>query len=34
MFADLLVIGFICNFFVRAVSEKHHMKAGEAEATI
>jgi MFS family permease len=31
--AVLLVIGFICNFFVNAVSEKHHMKAREAEAT-
>ena len=31
--AVLLVIGFICNFFVNAVSEKHHMKTREAEAT-
>ena len=27
----LLVIGFICNYFVRAVNEKHHMRALEGE---
>jgi MFS family permease len=31
--AVLLVIGFICNAFITAVHEKHHMKMGEAEAT-
>jgi MFS family permease len=31
--AVLLVIGFICNYFVTAVHERHHMKLGEAEAT-
>jgi MFS family permease len=30
--AVLLVVGFICNFFVRAVNEKHHMKTQEANA--
>jgi MFS family permease len=31
--AVLLVIGFICNYFVTAVHERHHMKRGEeAEA--
>jgi MFS family permease len=28
--AVLLVIGFICNFFIRAVNERHHMTAEEA----
>jgi hypothetical protein len=32
--AVLLVIGFICNFFVNAVSERHHMKTREAGATV
>jgi MFS family permease len=32
--AVLLVVGFICNFFIRAVDERHHMKAQEAEATV
>jgi MFS family permease len=27
--AGLLVIGFICNFFVRAVAERYHMKAND-----
>jgi MFS family permease len=31
--AVLLVIGFICNFFVSAVHERHHMKLREAEAS-
>jgi hypothetical protein len=30
----LLVVGFICNYFIRAVDERHHMKAQEAEATV
>jgi MFS family permease len=30
--AVLLVIGFICNALVKAVHERHHMKAGEAGA--
>jgi MFS family permease len=33
--AVLLVVGFICNFYIRAVSEKHHMTAKEvAEAAL
>jgi MFS family permease len=32
--AVLLVIGFICNFFVNAVSKRHHMKTREAGATV
>jgi MFS family permease len=31
--AVLLVIGFICNFFVRAVHSRHHMKTQAAGAT-
>jgi MFS family permease len=30
--AVLLVVGFICNFFVTAVDERHHMKASKADA--
>ncbi|MBN9091554.1 MAG: OFA family MFS transporter [Reyranella sp.] len=30
--AGLLVIGFICNALVRAVHERHHMKADDARA--
>jgi MFS family permease len=30
--AVLLVIGFICNYFVSAVHERHHMKLREAQA--
>jgi MFS family permease len=30
--ACLLVVGFICNFFVTAVNERYHMKRREAEA--
>jgi hypothetical protein len=26
--AGLLVVGFICNYFVSAVSERHHYRAG------
>jgi MFS family permease len=33
MMAVLLVIGFICNIFVAAVDQKHHMKLREAEAS-
>jgi hypothetical protein len=29
--AALLVIGFICNFFVKSVSQRFHMRAVEAE---
>jgi MFS family permease len=32
--AALLVVGFICNFFVRAVDERHHMRAVEADAEV
>ena len=28
--AGLLVVGFICNFLVRAVDDRHHMKADDA----
>jgi hypothetical protein len=28
--AGLLVIGFICNFFVKAVDKRFHMKANDA----
>src|SRR5579864_276674 len=31
--AVLLVIGFICNFFIKAVNERYHMKLREAQAT-
>ncbi|HZB93220.1 MAG TPA: OFA family MFS transporter [Stellaceae bacterium] len=31
--AVLLVIGFICNYFVTAVHDRYHMKLREAEAT-
>jgi MFS family permease len=30
--AGLLVIGFICNFFVKAVAERYHMKANDPRA--
>ncbi len=29
--AVLLIVGFICNFFIKAVHEKHHMALQEAE---
>ena len=32
--AGLLVIGFICNLFVRPVHEDFHMRAVEAEAEV
>jgi hypothetical protein len=32
--AALLVVGFICNFFVRAVDERHHMRAVEADVEV
>jgi len=32
--AALLIIGFFCNLFIRAVHERHHMSAGQAEATL
>jgi MFS family permease len=32
--AGLLIVGFICNFFVRAVDERHHMRAIEADAEV
>ncbi len=31
--AVLLVVGFICNFFITAVHDRHHMKTREAEAS-
>ena len=31
--AVLLVVGFVCNYFVSAVHERHHMKLREAQAT-
>jgi hypothetical protein len=30
--AGLLVIGFICNFFVKAVAARYHMKANDPRA--
>ena len=30
--AVLLIVGFICNLFVRAVDERHHMKHEEADS--
>jgi hypothetical protein len=30
--AVLLVIGFICNYFVKAVDQRHHMKQERADA--
>src|SRR6185312_1937324 len=30
--AALLVIGFICNLLVKAVNERHHMKANDPRA--
>ena len=33
LMAGLLVIGFLCNFFIKAVHERHHMKEESAEAT-
>ena len=33
LMAGLLVVGFFCNFFIRAVHERHHMKEEAAEAT-
>jgi MFS family permease len=32
--AGLLVIGFFCNLFIRAVDERHHMSAVQGEATV
>jgi MFS family permease len=32
--AGLLIVGFICNVFVKAVDERHHMKAVNADAEI
>ena len=32
--AVLLVIGFFCNFFIKAVNSRHHMTADEAEQMI
>jgi MFS family permease len=32
--ATLLVIGFLCNLFITAVNERHHMSAAQSEATL
>ena len=32
--AGLLVVGFVCNLFVRPVHERFHMRAVEAEAEV
>ncbi|HEX4269711.1 MAG TPA: OFA family MFS transporter [Steroidobacteraceae bacterium] len=32
--AGLLVIGFFCNLFIRAVDERHHMSAAQGEGTL
>jgi MFS family permease len=34
LMACLLVVGFICNLFVRDVHERHHMRAVEADAEV
>jgi MFS family permease len=34
LMAALLVIGFFCNLFITAVSERHHMSAAPGEATL
>jgi MFS family permease len=34
LMACLLVVGFICNLFVKDVHERHHMKAVEADAEV
>jgi hypothetical protein len=31
--AGLLVIGFICNYLVKAVNARYHMKANDARGT-
>jgi hypothetical protein len=30
--ATLLVIGFICNYFIKEVDERHHMRREDADA--
>jgi MFS family permease len=34
LMAGLLVIGFFCNLFIKAVHERHHMSAVQGEATL
>jgi MFS family permease len=34
LMACLLIVGFICNLFVRDVHERHHMRAVEADAEV
>jgi MFS family permease len=34
LMACLLVIGFFCNLFIKAVDARHHMSAAQAEATL
>ena len=34
LMAGLLVIGFFCNLFVKAVDERYHMSAAQGEATL
>jgi hypothetical protein len=34
LMAGLLVVGFICNLFVKDVHERHHMRAVEADAEV
>jgi MFS family permease len=34
LMAGLLVIGFFCNLFITAVSERHHMTAVQGDATL
>ena len=34
LMAGLLVVGFICNFFIKAVHERHHMKARDIDAEV
>jgi hypothetical protein len=32
LMAALLVVGFLCNLFITAVNERHHMVANESDA--
>jgi MFS family permease len=34
LMAALLVIGFFCNLFIKAVDERHHMSAVQSDATL
>jgi hypothetical protein len=34
LMAGLLVVGFLCNLFIRPVHERHHMPAVQGEASL